>query len=122
MGLGFTNPDWNRRVAFGDVFSGRSEPDEMTQGAVDYARNLVVDFKIMGYLQDHQPETTIDELNNIQTETLVIAGEDDLDNGNPEELQKQIPNSRLSIVSGNHMSVFNQLDFAEAIVSFLNEE
>lgn len=122
MGLDFTKPDWNRRIAFGNVFSGRTEPDEMTQGAVDYARSLGVEFKIMGYLQDHQPETSVDELSYIQTETLVIAGEDDLDNGNPKELQKQLPNSRLSIVSGNHMSVFNQLDFAEAMVSFLNEE
>ena len=121
MGLGFTQPDWNRRVAFGDVFSGRAQPDEITLGAVEYARSQKVDFKIMGYLQDHQPETTLDELKAIQTETLVIAGEDDLDNGDPEDLQKALPNSRLSIVTGNHMSVFNQVDFADEIVSFLKE-
>ena len=72
----------------------------------------------MGYLQDHQPETTVDELNNIQTETLVIAGKDDLDNGDPWELQNELPNSSLSVLSGDHMSVFIQLYFIEAIVSF----
>ncbi|WP_445385811.1 alpha/beta fold hydrolase [Robiginitalea sp. IMCC44478] len=122
MGLDFTKPDWDRRIAFGNVFSGRTQPDEMTKGAVDFAKDLNVDFRIMGYLQDYQPETSIDELNNIKIETLVISGEADLDNGKPEELQKEIPNSRLRIVSGNHMSTFKQKDFAEAIISFLKEK
>ncbi|PWN06707.1 alpha/beta fold hydrolase [Rhodohalobacter mucosus] len=121
MGLEFTDPDWYRRREFGDVFAGRAEPKTLTQGAVDYARAHNVDFTIMGYLQDHQPETTIEELNSIQTETLVIAGEEDLDNGDPAELHEQLPNSRLSIVSGDHMSVFNQLDYAEEIVRFFGE-
>lgn len=119
MGIGFTQSNWDRRIAFGDVFSGRAEPNEMTQGAVDYARSRDVDFKIMGYLQDHQPETSIEELNRNRIETLVICGKDDLDNGDPKELQEQLPNSQLSIVRGNHMSAFNQKDFADAIVSFL---
>ncbi|MDY2588272.1 alpha/beta fold hydrolase [Winogradskyella aquimaris] len=122
MGIGFTNPNWYNRIEFGNVFSGRTEPNEMTKGAVEFAKNLDVDFKIMGFLQDYQPETTIAELNNIDIETLVICGDKDLDNGNPRELQEQLPNSRLSLVSGDHMSTFNSLDFAESIVEFLDEK
>lgn len=76
----------------------------------------------MGYLQDYQPETSIAELNNINVETLIICGDVDLDNGNPKELQKQLPKSRLSIVSGDHMSTPFSKDFAESIIEFLNEK
>lgn len=122
MGIGFTYPNWDRRIEFGNVFSGRTEPNEMTRGAVDFAKNLDVNFKIMGYLQDYQPETTVTELNNIEIETLVICGDEDLDNGNPKELQEQLPNSKLSLVSGDHMSTPFSKDFAESIIEFLNEK
>ncbi len=122
MGVNFANPNWDRRIDFGNVFSGRTEPNEMTKGAVDFAKALNADFKILGYLQDYQPETSIAELNSIDVETLVISGEDDLDNGNPKDLQKQIPKSRLSLVSGNHMSTYNSKDFAESIIDFLKEK
>lgn len=92
----------------------------MTRGAVNYAKNIDVDFEIMGYLQDYQPETTISELNNIKIECLVICGDKDLDNGNPKELQIELPNSKLILVSGDHMSTFNSTGFAEAIINFLD--
>ncbi|MFH4967309.1 alpha/beta hydrolase [Gaetbulibacter sp. M240] len=122
MSIGFTNPNWDRRIEFGNVFSGRTEPNEMTTGAVNFAQNLDVNFKIMGYLQDYQPETTAAELNNIEVETLVICGDEDLDNGNPKELQEQLPNSKLSLVNGDHMSTPFSKDFAESIIEFLNEK
>ncbi|NVK49076.1 MAG: alpha/beta hydrolase, partial [Cyclobacteriaceae bacterium] len=122
MGIGFTDPNWYRRIQFRDVFSGRTEPNEMTREAVEFAKDLDVNFKIMGHLQDYQPETSIEELNNINVETLVICGDVDLDNGNPKELQEQLPKSRLSIVSGDHMSTPFSKEFAESIIEFLNEK
>lgn len=122
MGIGFTDPNWYRRIQFGDVFSGRTEPNEMTREAVEFAKDLDMNFKIMGHLQDYQPETSIAELNNINVETLVICGDVDLDNGNPKELQEQLPKSRLSIVSGDHMSTPFSKEFAESIIEFLNEK
>ena len=38
MGIGFTDPNWYRRIQFGDVFSGRTEPNEMTREAVEFAK------------------------------------------------------------------------------------
>jgi pimeloyl-ACP methyl ester carboxylesterase len=122
MGIDFTNPNWNRRIDFGNVFLGRTEPNEITLGAVNYAKNTNADFKILGYLQDYQPETSINELNNISIKTLVICGDEDLDNGNPKELQLALPNSKLILVSGNHMSTFNSKGFAESIINFLKEK
>ena len=122
MGVDFTNPNWYRRIEFGNVFSGRTEPNDITRGAVEFAKDFDVNFKIMGYLQDHQPETTLAELNNIKVETLVICGDEDLDNGNPKKLQEQLPNSRLKLVSGDHMSAPFSKEFAQSVITFLNEK
>jgi len=119
MGLDFTDPQWDRRIAFADVFSGRTQPNAMTKGAIDYATSINADMKVLGLLQDYQPVTSIEELNNINIETLVICGDKDLDNGNPKDLQQQMPNSKLIIVKGDHNNTYKQLDFAEEVIGFL---
>jgi pimeloyl-ACP methyl ester carboxylesterase len=77
MGIDFTNPNWDRKIEFGNVFSGRTEPNEMTKGAVGFAK----------YLE-----------------------------------KERLPNSRLILVSGDHNSTVNSMEFAESIIDFLNEE
>ena len=122
MGIDFTNPNWDRRIAFADAFSGRSEPNEMTKGAIDYANSIHADIRALGFLQDYQPITSLTELANIKIETLVIYGDQDKDNGNPEDLGKQLPNSKLAIVKGDHNNTYKQENFAEEIMRFLINE
>jgi pimeloyl-ACP methyl ester carboxylesterase len=121
MGIDFTNPEWERRIAFADAFTGRKKPDEMTRGAIDYARSINADIRVLGFLQDYQPVTSPAELQRIDTETLVICGDLDRDNGDPEELKNQLPNSKLIIVTGDHNNTYKQSNFAEAIIDFLEE-
>ncbi|MBC2838690.1 alpha/beta fold hydrolase [Robiginitalea sp. SC105] len=120
MGADFTNPDWDRRVAFADAFSGRREPDDLTRGAIDYAKSIGANLKILGHLQDHQPVTTLTALKGIHTETLVICGDRDRDNGSPEELQRALPISQLILVPGDHNNTYKQEDFAVAVTGFLS--
>lgn len=91
----------------------------MTKGAIDYARSIDVDIKALGFLQDYQPVTSPSELNNITIKTLVVCGNKDLDNGNPAELQKLLPNSELIIVKGDRNNTYKQENFAEAVKAFL---
>lgn len=119
MGVDFTNPDWERRIAFADAFSGRVKPNELTEGAINYAKSIHADLKVLGFLQDFQPVTSLEELQNIKIETLVICGDQDKDNGDPEDLQKQLPNSKLIIVKGDHNNTYKQENFAQAIMNFL---
>ncbi len=119
MGLDFTNPDWERRIAFADAFSGRTQPNKITKGAIEYAKSINADIKALGFLQDYQPVTSLMELQTIKIETLIICGNQDMDNGSPEDLQKQIPNSTLLIVKGDHNNTYKQENFAEAILNFL---
>ncbi len=121
MGLDFTKPDWDRRIAFADAFTGRKKPDEITKGAIDYAKSINANIKVLGYLQDYQPITSLKELQNIKIKTLVICGNQDKDNGNPKDFKAQLPNSKLVIVTGNHNNTYKQENFSEEILKFLSK-
>ena len=119
MGFDFTDPEWDRRLAFADAFTGRQPPSELTGGAIDYAKSIGADLQALGYLQDYQPVTRPEELLGIDTEVLVIAGNEDRDNGDPAKLQAHLPNSRLVLVEGDHDGTYRQANFAAAVLSFI---
>ncbi|MEQ8575613.1 MAG: alpha/beta fold hydrolase, partial [Fulvivirga sp.] len=121
MGFDFTNPNWDRRIAFANAFSGRAPLNDLTEGAVNYAKSINADIKALGLLQDYQPVTSPEELSEISNNILIICGDEDRDNGDPEELQKHIPNSQLVIVKGDHNNTYKQANFAEAVLGFLAE-
>lgn len=117
MGLDFTNPDWDRRIMFAEAFDGKVTSE--TQGAVDYAKSIDADLKVLSFLQQHQPSPSVKALNEVKTSTLVIAGDLDSDNGNPKDLQLNLMNSELKIVSGDHNNTYKGNEFAMAIMKFL---
>lgn len=119
MGIDFTDPNWDRRIAFADAFSGRAPLTEMTKGAVEYAKSIDADIKILGLLQDFQPVTSLEELQKIKTNILVISGDEDTDNGDPKKLQSYLSNSQLIIVKGDHNNTYKQDNFSNAVISFL---
>ncbi|MCE7990816.1 MAG: alpha/beta hydrolase [Roseivirga sp.] len=122
MGLDFTNPDWPRRIQFADAFSGRAALTTETEGAVNYAKSVGADIKVLGYLQDHQPVTAVKDLKKVETHILVIAGGDDHDNGSPLELKEALPNSELNIIPGDHNNTWKGQVFSDSIVDFLNRK
>ena len=118
MGVDFTNPDWDRRIQFSNAFNGQT--NEMTQGAVDYATSINADLRSLHLQQKFQPVTSLDELAKLKQEVLVIAGNEDLDNGDPNALQKAIPNANLQLVIGDHNGTYKTEAFSNAILQFLN--
>ncbi len=121
MGFDFTNPQWDRRVAFADAFGGRVDLTELTEGAVNYAKSINADLKVLGWLQDFQPVTSAEELKQINIDCLVICGDQDKDNGDPKELSDHLPNSQLVIVEGDHNKTYTQENFAVEVMKFLAE-
>ena len=119
MGLDFTNPAWGRRIMFADAFSGRAKLTNETKGAVDYAKSIGADLKVLGFLQDYQPVTSINELKTIRIPVLVIAGDQDHDNGDPTALQTELPNGQLSIISGDHNNASKGIEFSTAVINFI---
>lgn len=122
MGLDFTNPEWDRRIMFQKAFNGSAPLNEVTSGAVNYAKSIGADLKILGLLQEFQPVTTIDELKQIKAKVLVIAGDQDTDNGNPQELQKEIKGAALIIVPGDHNNTYKSKVFSTSILKFLDKD
>jgi len=122
MGLDFTNPDWDRRIAFADAFSGREPLSDMTEGAVNYAKSIDADIKVLGHLQDYQPVTSPEKLKSVTIPILVLAGDQDTDNGNPQELQAALGNASLKIIPGDHNTTYRKAPFAKEVMTFLKED
>ena len=120
MGLDFTDPDWSRRIAFQKAFSGEAVPNEMTAGAVNYAKSIGADLQILGLLQQYQPVTSVEELQGITANVLVIAGDQDHDNGSPGELADALSRSTLTIVTGDHNGTYKTEPFANEILLFFD--
>jgi len=116
MGIDFTNPNWKRRIMFRDAFAG--QVTEETKDAVNYAKSVQADLKSLYLQQKYQPVTSKRQLKVIEAKVLVLAGDQDLDNGNPAALQAEIPKSKLKIVKGDHNDTYKTKDFAEAVLSF----
>ncbi len=117
MGLDFTNPNWSRRIMFAEAFDGNITPE--TEGAVNYAKSIGADLRCLHLQQKYQPVTSVAALSKIRAKVLVVAGDKDVDNGKPSELQGAIPKSQLKIVPGEHNGTYKTGAFADAIISFL---
>lgn len=121
MGLHFTNPDWDKRRIFERAFLGLDSLTDMTRGAVNYARSQKADLTILGWSQRYQPVTSVNELRAIAIPILVVAGDQDVDNGNPRELAAVLTNATFTIVPGDHNTAYRKEAFAKAVLSFLEE-
>jgi pimeloyl-ACP methyl ester carboxylesterase len=118
MGLDFTNPDWDRRIMFQKAFSGEEPLNDLTKGAVNYANSIGADLRILSFLQEYQPVTSVDQLKMISIPVLVIAGDQDTGNGNPKELQEHIPDASLQMVPGEHNDTYKSDGFSKEIIKF----
>lgn len=121
MGLDFTIKEWDRRLAFADAFSGRASLSPLTEGAVNYAKSIDADLKILGHLQDFQPHTSVEALGAISSDVLVVAGDEDRDNGDPSALFRAFANAQISIVSGDHNNTYKQKNFSKVVLRFLDK-
>ena len=70
-------------------------------------------------LLDSFVDTSEAELRAIDTETLVVQGAEDDDNGSAEALAALLPNARFVEVPGNHMSAVTKAELGEAFADFL---
>ena len=117
MGLDFTDPEWPRRKMFAEAFDGVTT--EETQGAVDYATSIGADLRSLHLQQEYQPVTAPEELRKITIPILVIAGNEDKDNGGPGKLERLFPDGKLAIVPGDHNNTYKSVVFGGAVMAFV---
>jgi pimeloyl-ACP methyl ester carboxylesterase len=116
----FTDPNWYRRRNFHEALTKPGSHPEL-QSAVDYAKKSGADTVALARMQEFQPAASLTELGNVRVPVLVVNGDQDRDNGDPQTLVDAIPGSRLVIVPGTHGGAMVTPDFAKAIVDFLKQ-
>lgn len=120
ISVDFSDPNWIRRRNFFEALTRPGSHPEL-QPAVDNAKKAGADTVVLARLQEFQPVTTKAELSKIRIPVLVVNGEEDKDNGDPQTLVDAIPGSRLVIVPGNHGGAMRTPEFAQAVVAFLKQ-
>ncbi|GAB2579372.1 alpha/beta fold hydrolase [Spirosoma areae] len=120
ISVDFSDPNWYRRRNFYEALTKPGSHPEL-QPAVDNAKKSGADTVVLARLQEFQPVTTRAELGNIRVPLLVVNGDQDKDNGDPQTLVDAVPGSRLVVVPGNHGSAMRTPEFATAVVSFLKQ-
>ncbi|GAB4022390.1 alpha/beta fold hydrolase [Spirosoma koreense] len=118
ISVDFSDPNWFRRRNFHEALTKPGSHPEL-QAAVDYAKKSGADTVVLARLQEFQPVTSKSDLGKIRIPVLVVNGDQDKDNGDPQTLVDAIPGSRLVIVPGDHGGAMRTPEFAKAVVEFL---
>ncbi|WP_229312177.1 alpha/beta fold hydrolase [Larkinella punicea] len=121
MGADFTDPNWARRMAFAELFSGKAHLHPEFQGALNAAKTRGLDTLALGFQQQTQPSTSPAELSKVKIPVLIISGDQDEDNGRAGDLAKLLPNATLKTVPGNHGNTSGSEGFAREVLAFLKK-
>lgn len=124
MGLeGLTG--WSRRGGF--FIDAIDRFDTVRHGdpaffAVQFMKTTKVDRVAARLLLQSIGDTNPDELGAIACPALVVCGDKDRDNGDPEALAAALPDARFAEIPGTHMSCVTRPELGEAIRDFLIDE
>lgn len=94
----------------------RDDPHWM---AIQFMKTMKIDPVAAALLLDTFGDVEPEEIAAIETETLVLCGRDDRDNGSPVALADLLPNGRLKEIPGTHMSCVTMPEMGQAIMEFL---
>lgn len=95
----------------------RGSPEWLAEA---FLKTTGVDPQAMLPLLDSFVDSTEAELRAITMPTLVLAGDEDKDNGPAEALAELLPDARFVEVPGNHMSAVTKPELGKAIADFLS--
>jgi pimeloyl-ACP methyl ester carboxylesterase len=119
MGADFTNPMWPRRIGIYEalMYDSAKGYDDLKKRII----NTGLDRLALAYQQKEQPSTSKEELAKVKQKVMILSGDQDRDDGSPEDLQQMIPHSKFVTVPGNHNSAANSAAFAIQVLSFLKK-
>ncbi len=121
VGADFTDPNWERRRNFQEAFAKPGTHPDL-RPAVENAKRAGADTVVMARLQEFQPAASPAKLKRVKIPVLIVNGDQDRDNGDPQKLVDMIPGSKLVIVPGDHGGAMRTPEFANAVVNFLNQK
>jgi len=123
-GMGFESlSNWDERVCFFVDAIDRFESikrDDPAFFAVQFMKTMKIDRVAARLLLTRGiGDPPLDKLDRLAMPTLVVAGDQDHDNGSPGKLADALPNARLEEIPGTHMSSVTEPALGEAIARFL---
>ena len=87
--------------------------------AVQFMKSMNVDRIAARLLLGAMADTDPAQLAAVTMPTLVVCGNQDRDNGSPDELVAALPDAQLAVIPGTHMSCVTKPDLGIAIRDFL---
>ncbi|GGI93972.1 alpha/beta hydrolase [Polymorphobacter multimanifer] len=99
--------------------SGTFKPGSAEYAADAFMRQNAIDTTAAAHLLRTQQPTPLETVRTLTPATLVIAGENDHDNGSASELALALPHASHATIPGNHMSAVTKPDFGTAIAAWL---
>ena len=114
--------EWGRRSDF--FIDAIDRFDDLKQGdpayfAVAFMRKMEVDRVAARLLLEALSHNSTGDLSGITMSTAVICGDQDRDNGSPQDLADALPDGRHIEIPGTHMSCVTKPELGQAIASFL---
>ena len=113
---------WGRRADFFlDVIAryGTIRPGDPAYMAQQFMKSMAVDREAVRLLLGTMADTAPATLTRIAMPTLVLCGEQDDDNGDPDALADALPDAVRATIPGTHMSSVTQPEMGRELVSFL---
>mgnify|MGYP000055965646 CR=1 FL=1 len=126
----------NRLVRVADVFRHQWQQDfflraielkdEAKRGdphwlAIQFMKSQKVDTIAAGHLLKTFSDVLEEDIESIETPTLILCGSEDRDNGDPEKLETLLPNGKHAVIPGTHMSSVTKAELGQQMVRFLTE-
>ena len=114
--------DWHQRQAFfheAIAGFGHAKRGDRTWLAIQFMKTMKVDLVAAGHLLRTFEDAPADWLTDFTMPTLVVCGEQDQDNGSAPDLAASLPDARLVLVPGTHMSSVTEPLFGQAIADFV---
>ena len=87
--------------------------------AVQFMKSMAVDRVAARLLLGAMADTPPDQLAAVKMPTLVVCGDQDRDNGSPDELVAALPHAQLAVIAGTHMSCVTKPDLGTVIRDYL---
>ena len=96
----------------------RGSPEWLTEA---FLKTTKGDPKALIRVLDTFVDTPRDVLASIEQPALALTGDEDEDNGSSADLAGLLPNGRLAVIPGGHMSAVTKRELGEEIAAFLSE-
>lgn len=114
----FDRSDWFIRLIEGRGNWKRGDPQYLAAAFME--QNVQQPERLIPMLHQLEPVPE-DTLSGLHIPALVVTGEDDQDNGNPQSLADMLPCGEYRPVPGTHMSSVTKPEFGDTIAGFLQQ-